>query len=107
MQKTELVKAIADKTGQSQKAVGEVVGALTDIITATLKSGDKVTLTGFGTFEVREKKARTGTNPSTREKIQIPAGKSVKFSVGATLKSEVTGKASAKKAAKKAPKKKK
>lgn len=101
MQKTELVKAIAEKTGQSQKAVGEMVNALVDIITATLKNGDKVTLTGFGTFEVREKKARTGTNPSTGEKIQIPAGKSIKFNVGATLKSEVTGKAPAKKSPKK------
>lgn len=107
MQKTGLVKAIAEKTGQSQKAVGEVVGALTDIITETLKAGEKVTLTGFGTFEVREKKARTGTNPSTRQKIQIPASKSVKFSVGATLKSEVTGKAAAKKPAKKDSKQKK
>ncbi len=105
MQKTELVRAIAEKTGHSQKAVGEVVSALTDIITATLKNGEKVTLTGFGTFEVREKKARIGTNPSTGAKIQIPAGKSIKFSAGATLKSEVTGKAPAKKSAKKTSKK--
>ncbi|MCS6870012.1 MAG: HU family DNA-binding protein [Anaerolineae bacterium] len=101
MQKTELIKAIADKTGHSQKAVGEMVNAMMEIITATLKDGKKVTLTGFGTFEVREKKARTGTNPSTGQKIQIPAGKSIKFSVGATLKTEVTGKAPAKKSAKK------
>lgn len=101
MQKTELIKAIADKTGHSQKAVGEMVNAMMEIITATLKDGKKVTLTGFGTFEVREKKARTGTNPTTGQKIQIPAGKSIKFSVGATLKTEVTGKAPAKKSAKK------
>jgi DNA-binding protein HU-beta len=107
--KTVLVKEIADKTGQPQTKVGEVIDALIEVVQATLKDGQKVTLTGFGTFEVREKKARTGTNPSTREKIQIPAGKSVKFSAGATLKSEVTGKKEAEKKAapkKAAPKKK-
>lgn len=101
MQKTELVKAIAGKTQHSQKVVGEVVNALMEAITEALKEGKKVTLTGFGTFEVREKKARMGTNPSTREKIQIPAGKSIRFSVGAKLKSDVTGKAPAKKRSKK------
>lgn len=107
MQKTDLIKAVAEKTGMTQVTTGKVINAVIDLITDTLKKGDeKITLTGFGTFEVRTKKERMGTNPSTREKIKIPAGKSVKFSAGASLKAVVSGKPDAKKAgAKKAPKK--
>jgi DNA-binding protein HU-beta len=104
MQKTDLIAEVAKKTEVTQTETAKVVNAAIDAIIAALKSGDKVTLTGFGTFEVRATKARTGTNPATREKIQIPAGKRVSFSAGAVLKKEVTQKGE-KKAAKKAPKK--
>ncbi|HRE47038.1 MAG TPA: HU family DNA-binding protein [Aggregatilineales bacterium] len=92
MQKTELISKVAKDTEMTQDATAKVVNATIDAIVAALKGGDKVTLTGFGTFEVRKTKARVGTNPATRQKIQIPAGKRVSFSAGAVLKKEVTGK---------------
>ncbi len=109
MQKTELIAKVAKDTGLTQADTAKVINATIEAIIAVLKDGkDKVTLTGFGTFEVRKTAARVGTNPSTREKIQIPAGKRATFSAGAVLKKAVTGKAEkpAPKA-KKAPAKKK
>lgn len=108
MQKTELIAKVAKETAQTQDTTAKVVNAVIDSIVAALKGGDKVTLTGFGTFEVRKTAARVGTNPATRQKIQIPAGKRVSFSAGAVLKKEVTGKAEGgKKSAAKKPAKKK
>lgn len=92
MQKTELIAKVASESKQTQAVTAEIVNKMIDTIIATLKAGEKVTLTGFGTFEVRQTAARVGTNPSTREKIQIPAGKRATFSAGALLKSEVSGK---------------
>lgn len=107
MQKTELIAKVAKDTGMTQTDTAKVVNAVIDAIVATLKSGDKVTLTGFGTFEVRKTAARVGTNPSTRQKIQIPAGKRATFSAGAVLKKAVTGKeVKSKRTAKKAAPKK-
>ncbi len=96
MQKTDLIAQVAKTTGQSQVETAKTVNAVLDAITAALKAGNKVTLTGFGTFEVRKRAARTGVNPSTRQKIQIPAGKRATFSAGTLLKAAVTGKAAAK-----------
>jgi DNA-binding protein HU-beta len=112
MQKTELIAHVAKQTGVSQVETAKVVNSVIDSIVDALSKGDKVTLTGFGTFEVRETAARTGTNPSTREKIHIPAGKRAAFSAGTVLKTAVSGKEAAKKApaktsAKPAAKKKK
>ncbi len=109
MQKTDLIAQVAKNTGQSQVDTAKTVNAVLEAITAALKAGEKVTLTGFGTFEVRKTAARTGVNPSTRQKIQIPAGKRATFSAGSLLKAAVTGKAAAKpkKAAKPATTKKK
>ncbi len=108
MQKTDLITQVAKTTGQSQVDTAKTVNAVLEAITAALKAGDKVTLTGFGTFEVRKRAARTGVNPSTRQKIHIPAGKRATFSAGSLLKAAVTGKAAAKpkSAAKTAGKKK-
>lgn len=89
MTKVELVNAVAEKAGlskkDSEKAVAAVFGAITD----TLKSGEKLSLVGFGTFEVKERKERTGINPRTKETIQIAASKSPTFKAGKALKDAI------------------
>src|SRR5260221_7274779 len=92
MHKVELVAAVAKESGLNQAQSAKAVDAVVEAITKALKSGDKVTLTGFGTFEVRKTAARTGTNPKTKQKIQIAAGKRVGFKAGNTLKETVVGK---------------
>ncbi len=89
MQKTDFIKAVAEKTGISQKETKQIIDAALDVIAETLAQGEKVTLTGFGTFEVRSRQAREGVNPQTREKIQIPATKTPGFSASSTLKESV------------------
>ena len=91
MQKTDFIKAVAEKTGATQKTSAEVINAALDVIAAALARGEKVTLTGFGTFEVRERQAREGVNPQTRAKISIPATKTPGFSASSTLKDSVKG----------------
>jgi DNA-binding protein HU-beta len=91
MQKTDFIKAVAEKTGVSQKETKQVIDAALDVIAETLSKGEKVTLTGFGTFEVRNRQAREGVNPQTREKISIPATKTPGFSASSTLKEAVKG----------------
>ena len=85
MNKAELIGAIAEKSGlskaDSKKALDAFVGSVTD----TLKAGEKVILVGFGTFSVAERAAREGVNPSTKQKIKIPAKKVAKFKPGADL----------------------
>lgn len=87
--KADLVGLVADKTRKSRKDVKEVVDAALDQIVASLDSGGKVQLTGFGTFEVRERKARSGVKPGTTEKIKIPASKYPAFKPGKGLKERV------------------
>ena len=89
MNKAELVGAISDKTGLSKKDVASVVDVMQESITDVLVKGDKVSLVGFGTFKVSNRKARTGLNPQTREKIQIPACTVPKFIAGKALKEKV------------------
>jgi DNA-binding protein HU-beta len=91
MQKTDFIKAVAERTGVSQKETKQVVDAALDVVTEALKRGEKVTLTGFGTFEVRQRQAREGVNPQTRQKIQIAATKTPGFSASSTLKEAVKG----------------
>ncbi len=86
MNKTELVAAIADKTGLTKKDAEEVVNAFTDTVTKALKKGDKVQLVGFGTFEVTKRSARTGRNPQTGETMKIAAAKAPKFKAGKAFK---------------------
>ena len=97
MHKSDLVSAVAKEAGLTQAQSGKAVDAVLEAIAKALKSGDKVTLTGFGTFEVRKTAARTGTNPATKAKIQIPAGKRVSFKAGNTLKETAVGKKVSKK----------
>ena len=72
MQKSELIAAVAKKSNVSQAQAATVVNNVLEAVVDALKAGDKVTLTGFGTFEVRKTAARTGTNPRTKQKIQCP-----------------------------------
>lgn len=89
MNKKELIKAISEKLGVTQKAAGEQVDAIIDVITETLVAGDEVSLTGFGKFSVVERAERQGVNPATSEKITIPASKAPKFKASSTLKNLV------------------
>jgi DNA-binding protein HU-beta len=91
MNRTELIDALADKTGSSKADAGRNIAALLDIVTATLKKGESVALVGFGTFEVRKRAARNGRNPATGAAIKIKASKAPAFKAGATLKSTVNG----------------
>ncbi len=86
MNKTELVAAIADKTGLSKKDSEAAVKAFVDVVSGALKDGDKVQLVGFGTFEVSERSARTGRNPQTGEEIKIAASRTPRFKAGKALK---------------------
>ena len=85
MNKTDLVKAIADGAGLSQADAKKALDATLDAITASLKKQDKVVLVGFGTVDVAVRQARQGVNPSNGTKIQIPEKKVVKFKAGAAL----------------------
>lgn len=89
MNKTDLIYAVADKAELSKKDAEKAVKAFTDTIAEELKKGEKVQLVGFGTFEVTERAARQGRNPSTGEAIQIPASKNVHFKAGKILKDEL------------------
>jgi len=89
MNKAELVSAIAEKSGQSAAAVGEVLGAFEDIVTSTVASGGKVQLAGFLSFEKAERAARTGRNPATGAEMQIPAATVPKVKVGKSFKDAV------------------
>lgn len=92
MTKKELADEVAKKAGLSKKDAAAAVDATLDGITAALKKGQKVQLVGFGTFEVRKRKARTGINPQTSEKIKIPASKAPAFRPGKALKTAIAKK---------------
>lgn len=89
MNKMDLVNALADKTGMTKKDAGDALDTILDAIVDALKKGEKVTVTGFGTFEVRERSERTGRNPQTGEEITIPARKVAAFRAGKALKEAV------------------
>ena len=89
MTKADLVNVLSEKTGFTKKDSEKAVTAVIETITETLASGDKLSLVGFGTFEVKERKERQGVNPSTKEKITIPACKSPVFKAGKALKDAV------------------
>ncbi len=89
MNKTELVAAVAEKAGLSKKDAEKAVAAVFDSVVDTLKAGDKIQLVGFGTFEVKERAARTGINPLTKEKINIAASKVPAFKAGKALKDAI------------------
>ena len=89
MNKTELVAAMVNETSLAKKDVEAVLNSFISVVTKELKSGERVQLVGFGTFEVTERAARTGRNPSTQETIEIPASKAPRFKVGKALKDAV------------------
>ena len=89
MNKAELIDAVASSADLSKSSATQAVDAVVDTITESLRNGDAVTLVGFGTFEVRDRAARTGRNPQTGEEIQIKASKAPAFKAGKAIKDAV------------------
>lgn len=89
MNRQDLVIKIAEEAGVTKKAANLALNAMIEGITLALEKGDKVSLVGFGTFKVNQRKARTGVNPQTKAKIQIPARKVPVFKAGKKLKDAV------------------
>ncbi|MCG7422635.1 MULTISPECIES: HU family DNA-binding protein [Micrococcus] len=86
MNRKELVAAVAERSGNTQAAVSDVLDALFEAFTAQVKKGEKVSIPGWLAVERTERKERTGRNPRTGEEITIPAGYSVKVTAGSKLK---------------------
>ena len=89
MNKTELISACAESTGLSKKDSERVLNAAIDAITASLIRGEKVQISGFGVFETKEREARIGRNPHTKETIEIPATRVPGFKASKALKDSV------------------
>lgn len=89
MTKNELIAAIAEKTGKPKTAVSEILAAATEITTAQLKAGAEVVFGDIAKLKVAQREARTGTNPSTGAKVDIPAKKVVKFKPSKSLSDAV------------------
>lgn len=92
MNKTELVEKVAASAGLTKVQAEAAVNAFVETVTDVLKAGDKITLKGFGTFEVRARDARTGRNPRTGETMTIAASKAPAFKASSALKNVVNGK---------------
>ena len=89
MNKTELIAAAAESAGLTKKDTERVLNAAINAITASLMKGEKVQLSGFGTFEVKEREARVGRNPHTKEAIEIPATRVPTFKASKALKDSI------------------
>jgi DNA-binding protein HU-beta len=89
MQKTDFIARVAEQTGVSKKITRQVIEAALDLISNRLAEGEKVVLTGFGTFEMRTRRARRGVNPQTRQPMMIAASKTPGFSASNNLKEAV------------------
>ena len=89
MNKTELIGALAAKTGMTRKDSEKALTAILDTIVTTLQNGENVQIVGFGNFEVRERAARIGHNPQTHEEIQIAASKAPDFRAGKSFKDAI------------------
>mgnify|MGYP000943993942 FL=1 len=89
MNKTELVAAIAEQADLSKKDAEAALKAFTDVVSKSLKKGEKIQLVGFGTFEVSKRSTRTGRNPQTGKTMKIAASKAPKFKAGKALKDAV------------------
>ncbi len=89
MNKTELIAAVAEKAGLTKKDAERAVNATVEAITESLVKGDKVSVSGFGIFEVKNREARVGRNPRTKETIEIPATRLPAFKASKTLKDTV------------------
>lgn len=89
MNKADLVNVLASKTSMTKKGASDALDTVLNAVVDALKKGEKVTLTGFGSFEVRSRKSRTGRNPQTGQEITIPARKVAAFRAGKALKDSV------------------
>lgn len=89
MNKTELIATVAEVAALSKKDAEKAVNATFDAITAALEAGEKVSLVGFGAFDVKERAARMGRNPRTKEEVEIPATRVPLFKAGKALKDTV------------------
>ena len=92
MNKVELIAQIAEKSGLSKKDAEKALAATLEVITDAISGGDKIQLVGFGSFETKEREARTGRNPRTKETIEIPATTIPVFKAGRALKDAVAAK---------------
>ncbi len=90
MNKTELITAAAESSGMTKKDAERVINAAVDAISAALVKGEKVQVSGFGTFETREREARVGRNPHTKQTIEIPATRVPAFKASKALKDAVS-----------------
>ena len=91
MTKAELIESVASKVDLPRATAERAVNTMFDEMVAALKQGDKVNISGFGTFSVSTRKARTGRHPETGESIEIAASRAAKFKPGKTLKDEING----------------
>ncbi|MBE5768044.1 MAG: HU family DNA-binding protein [Clostridiales bacterium] len=91
MNKSELTAALAAKTGLNKKEAEKALNAVVEVITETLTAGEKVQIVGFGSFEIKDRPARTARNPRTNEEIEIAASKAPVFKAGKALKDTVNG----------------
>jgi DNA-binding protein HU-beta len=91
MTKSDLIERLAGKADMTRPRAEELLDFLLNDVTEALKKGEKVNISGFGTFTVSNRKARTGRNPKTGEPIEIPASRSAKFKAGKTLKDALGG----------------
>ena len=89
MNKTELIAALVEKAGLNKRDAEKALNAFTDVVTDTLIEGDKVQLVGFGSFEVKDRAARTARNPRTGDELTVPASKAPIFKAGKALKEAV------------------
>ena len=89
MNKTELIAAAAESTGMTKKDTEKVLNALLDTMTDSLCKGEKVQISGFGSFETKQREARVGRNPHTKESIEIPATRATVFKASKALKDTV------------------
>ena len=89
MNKSELIAAMAAKTGETKKSAEANLNAFIETVSEALVKGEKVQLVGFGSFETRKKAARKGRNPRTKEEIKIPASKAPAFKAGKALKNPI------------------
>lgn len=89
MNKTELVKVVAEKADLTQAVAADAVNAMVDAIVEKLAEGDEVAILGFGSFKVAERSARTARNPQTGEMVEVPASKAVTFKLSKSLKEKL------------------
>lgn len=89
MNKTELIAQVAEKSGLSKKDAEKALSAVLESVTEAMSNGDKVSLVGFGTFETKQREARTCRNPRTNETIEVPASVAPVFKAGKALKDAV------------------